>query len=136
MLLPYEIPKGVREGEIRCRIRQLRLRLLVHSYLYYATETQIVKDSQWDMWAMELVKLQKKYPYIAKFVCYAKAFEGFDGSTGFNLPWNDDNIRGVGDSLVKTQNQISKRKQPCISRRKDKQPNRKLRKIKRRSNTR
>ncbi len=67
------------------RIRQLRLGLMIHSYLYYKMGQSIISDSKWDARARELVKLQKEYPAIAKKVRFAKVFEDFTGETGYYL---------------------------------------------------
>lgn len=101
MLYVHEIPRGMKEGRVRCRIRQLRRVLLVHSYLYYSTDKALVTDSQWDAWAKELVWLQSAYPYIGQFLEYHEAFKDFDGSTGYNLPWNDNEIVKVANNLVR-----------------------------------
>lgn len=40
--------------------------MLVHSYIYYELDTNIVSDHQWSEWATELANLQNKYPDISK----------------------------------------------------------------------
>ena len=39
-------------------IKRRRLQLLIHSYIYYELNDNIVSDATWSKWAMELVKLQ------------------------------------------------------------------------------
>ena len=73
------------QKQVHDRIRQLRLGLMVHSYLYYKLGQSIMSDQKWDAKARELVKLQKEYPAIAKKVRFAKVFEGFTGETGYYL---------------------------------------------------
>ena len=70
-------------------IQRRRLQLLIHSYLYYELDTNIIDDRKWDMWAKELVKLQKENPDISKKVCYYEAFKDWDASTGAFLPFDD-----------------------------------------------
>lgn len=70
-------------------IQRRRLQLLIHSYLYYELDTNIVDDRKWDTWARELVKLQKENPDISKKVCYYEAFKDWDASTGAFLPFDD-----------------------------------------------
>jgi len=70
-------------------IQRRRLQLLIHSYLYYELDTNIIEDRKWDMWAKELVKLQKENPEISKKVCYYEAFKDWDASTGAFLPFDD-----------------------------------------------
>lgn len=50
----------------------------------------IVTDAQWSKWAMELVDLQKRYPDISTKSVYSKEFSDFDGSSGFDLPLDDE----------------------------------------------
>jgi hypothetical protein len=73
----------------------------------------IVSDSKWSAWAVELAELQAKYPEIAKEVPYAKDFEGWDGSSGAFLEYTDK------PNIVLTANRLlynSQRKQsPVVS---------------------
>lgn len=71
--------------QIADRIKQLRLGLMVNSYIYYKMGQSIISDQAWDARARELVKLQGKYPSIAKKIRFAKVFEDFDASTGYHL---------------------------------------------------
>lgn len=70
---------------IERRMRQV----LVHSIIYYKFNDNLVTDDQWAKWALELENLLRDYPDIAKTCTYAKAFEGFDHSSGYNLPLDD-----------------------------------------------
>lgn len=88
----YEIYSG-EELRIASKIQQRRYQMLVHSYIYYELNSNIVTDDTWAKWAYELVDLQAKYPEIAKQVIYAKDFETWDGSTGAFLNFkNKPNI--------------------------------------------
>ena len=84
----YELFNG-QELVIAEKIQQRRLQILVHSCIYYELNGSSISDRQWDMWAKELVGLQKQYPKIAEKVMWANAFADFDGTTGFNLPIRD-----------------------------------------------
>lgn len=95
----YDIFTG-EELRIAELIQQRRLQILVHSCIYYELNQNNVPDATWDAWAKELVELQNAHPDIACCVEYAKEFDGFDGSTGFDLP--------IRDAWV-----ISKAKQLC-----------------------
>lgn len=66
-------------------IKQRRLQIIAHSYIYYAMSDNIISDDTWSRWAKELVQLQKDYPDIAKEVVYNDEFKDFDGSTGFQF---------------------------------------------------
>ena len=70
-------------------ITRRRRQILVHSIIYYRLNDNLVTDSQWAEWALELENLQKDYPDVAKDCPYAEAFEGFDHSSGYNLPLED-----------------------------------------------
>ena len=70
-------------------IERRRRQLIVHSVIYYKLGESIIGDYDWSMWAKELAELQEQYPNIAKICPYAEAFEGFDGSTGMDLPLDD-----------------------------------------------
>lgn len=76
--------------EICEKINQRRRQILVHSVIYYQMDESIVTDAQWSKWAMELVDLQRRYPDIAETCVYSEAFKNFDGSSGFDLPLDDE----------------------------------------------
>ena len=94
----YELFKG-EELNIAELIQQRRLQILVHSCIYYEYNRNVISDRQFDIWAKELVQLQKDYPEIAEQVIWAEAFEGFDGSTGFDLPFTDDWVMNKASRL-------------------------------------
>lgn len=75
-------------------IKRRRLQLLMHSCIYYEYNTNLVSDSQWTTWAIELEELQTKYSKIAEQVIWAEAFKDFDHSTGYNLPTRDPWVMG------------------------------------------
>lgn len=110
------------ELPIASKIQQRRLQMLIHSKLYYDMNTNLIPDRQFDEWGQELVKLQKEYPNIAKRICYAEAFKGWDASTGAFLPLQDEwvcrkatqllaiaNKKGVIDNIEYTKVQQSTR---------------------------
>lgn len=69
------------------KIKQRRLQMLVHSYIYYELGTSIIPDARFDKWAYELKDLQNKYPAESQSVKYYQYFRDWDGTTGFNLPY-------------------------------------------------
>ena len=96
----YEIFSG-EELKIAEKIQRRRYQMLVHSYIYYEMNENLVSDSQWSSWAMELADLQAKYPEIAEKVPYAKDFNGWDGSSGAFLEYVDKpNIVFTANHLV------------------------------------
>ena len=64
---------------VACKIQQRRLQILVHSYIYYKLDDNIVS---------ELCIISKAYPDIAEKVIYADQFEDFDGSTGMDFTYD------------------------------------------------
>lgn len=87
---------------IAAKIQQRRLQILVHSYLYYDRNTNLISDKDWDMFAKELVELQKQYPDIASKVIYADEFKDFDGTTGCDLKYRQNQIVKIANGLLNT----------------------------------
>jgi hypothetical protein len=67
------------------KIRQRRTQMLVHSYLYYVLDENVVDDGKWQQWADELVELQKQRKDIG---FYDEAFADWSGATGTHLPFD------------------------------------------------
>ena len=83
------------------KIKRRRYQMLVHSYIYYELDKNLITDSQWSKWATELADLQRAYPEIASTIIYAKDFEGWDGSSGAYLTYRDKpNIVMTANRLV------------------------------------
>lgn len=78
--------------DISSKITRLRHQLLVHSCLYYRFNTNIISDHKFDEISNELVKLQTQYPYVASECIYHEHFKGFDGSSGYDLPYHLDEV--------------------------------------------
>lgn len=76
-------------NEIAELITRRRRQILVHSVIYYKFNDNLISDTQWSRWAVELEGLQKEYPEIAETCPYAEAFKDFNHSTGYNLPLGD-----------------------------------------------
>ena len=77
------------ELPIASKIQQRRLQMLVHSYIYYKLDENIISDHAFNYWGHELANLQNKHPDIASRVCYAEAFKDWTGDTGAFLPLDD-----------------------------------------------
>ena len=67
-------------------IRQRRIQMLVHSYLYYVLDSPVITDDKWQQWADELTALQLQKKQIG---FYDEEFADWDGSTGMHLPKDD-----------------------------------------------
>lgn len=72
--------------EIKELINRRRRQILVHSYIYYQLNDNIIEDNIYDKWSKELIELQNNYPELAATIPYHEEFKEFDGSTGFDLP--------------------------------------------------
>lgn len=92
------------DDDIYSLINRRRRQILVHSIIYYRLNDNLIPDSTWSKWAVELFELQKKYPEIAKRCPYAKSFEDFDPSTGYNLPLGDPRALSVAYRLIAYRN--------------------------------
>lgn len=89
------------------KIQRRRLQILLHSYLYYELNTNLISDHTFDKWEGELVKLQKSYPDIAAQVDWAEAFEDWDGSTGAFLPYSNPITVSIAHLLLGKDAEVS-----------------------------
>ena len=95
------MPTQNKEECIKALILRRRVQIWVHSMIYYNLNANIVSDSVWSRWAEDLECLQTMYPELAAQVAYADVFEGFDHSTGANLPTNNTHINSKATYLLK-----------------------------------
>ena len=70
-------------------INRRRRQILVHSYLYYKLDTNIIADHVFDSWCRELVQLHIKYPRESKQAVFPIAFQNWQGFSGYDLFSND-----------------------------------------------
>lgn len=95
------------------KIQRRRYQMLVHSYIYYELDKNLISDSKWSQWAMELAQLQSTFPEIASKVPFAKDFEDWDGSSGAYLTYRDKpNIVLTAERLVAM---FEREQKPAIS---------------------
>lgn len=76
--------------QIKELITRRRRQILVHSIIYYKLNDNLISDSKWSEWALELENLQNEYPEIASKCPYTEEFAEFNHSSGMNLPLDDD----------------------------------------------
>ena len=108
----YEIFSG-EELKIAEKIQRRRYQMLVHSYIYYELNENIISDSLWSKWAVELADLQSNYPAVAERVIYAEDFAGWDGSSGAFLTYvNKPNIIVTATRLLQ---KPAKKQSPLFS---------------------
>jgi NAD-dependent DNA ligase len=77
--------------------------MLVHSYIYYELNQNIVDDHTWAKWAKELQQLQQDYPEESKQVEEYEQFKNWDGSSGAFLKFGE-NIKTVAKILLEQKN--------------------------------
>ena len=92
------------DDPIAAKIQQRRYQILVHSLLYYELDINLVSDNQWATWGKELAQLQASYPDVASRVIFAESFKGFDASTGYHLPFRDQQIISIAYRLLQREN--------------------------------
>ncbi|PEL24346.1 DNA ligase LigA-related protein [Bacillus toyonensis] len=81
-------------------ITRRRRQILVHSFLYYQMNENIIHDSTYDKWSKELADLQVQHPEIADKCVYGKEFKEFDGSSGYDLPYHYPEIQNTALHLL------------------------------------
>lgn len=79
------------------KIRQRRIQMIVHSYIYYHMDENVVDDHKWQQWADELVELQKQKMVIG---FYDDAFKDWTGASGAFLPFDDWVIKRAQSLLL------------------------------------
>lgn len=72
-------------------INKRRRQIVVHSYLYYKCDTNLIPDYTFDKWCKELVQLHKEHPMEASKAVFPEAFSGWEGFSGYDL-FNKDNM--------------------------------------------
>ena len=70
--------------EISETIKRKRTWLMVHAYIYYMLDDNLVTDAQYDTVCVELVDLQKAHGVNHEF--YDEVFYDWTGATGMHLP--------------------------------------------------
>ena len=95
------MPTQNKEDCIKALMLRRRLQVWVHSRIYYELNANIVSDAVWSRWAEALECLHTISPALAAQVEYADVFEGFDHSTGANLPDDNERINSKAAYLLK-----------------------------------
>ena len=68
------------------KINFLQRYIIVHSYIYYELDNNIISDREYDAKSKELVRYKNEYPELWKSSEYYKQFgDDYTGATGFNL---------------------------------------------------
>ena len=68
------------------KINFLQRYIIVHSYIYYELDNNIISDREYDAKSKELVSYKNEYPELWKRSEYYQQFgDDYTGATGFNL---------------------------------------------------
>jgi len=82
-------------------IKRRRRQILVHSYIYYQLDKNVIDDAVYSQWSEELFNLQKLYPDISENTEFYKEFKDWDYSTGFNLDYHKEWVYRIAKRLLK-----------------------------------
>lgn len=100
---PEEQKPVTYDNEVAALIQRRRYQILVHSLIYYELDMNFVSDAQWAEWGAQLVELQKEHPKESASVIFFESFKDFDGSTGYDLPFRDEQIVNIVYRLLSHQ---------------------------------
>lgn len=82
--------------------------IIVHSYIYYELNNNVISDKQYDAKTKELVRYKNEYPELWKSSMYYKQFaDEYNGATGFTLyhdldPHQQEIIRSIARIITKS----------------------------------
>lgn len=76
--------------------------IILHSYIYYECDNNIISDKQYDEKSRELTQYKNEYPDLWKQSMYYKQFgDEYNGATGFTLYHDlDEHQKEIIRSLV------------------------------------
>ena len=66
-------------------MEQRERQIIVHSYIYYELNDNIISDDHWAALGKDLVRLRERFPEEFELTKYAELFANFDASTGYGL---------------------------------------------------
>jgi len=82
------------------KINQREYQILVHSFLYYKLDKNIIDDSKFDFFMYDLVELMKNHENeFLKSVFYSE-FKSFEGGTGADLRYDTEQIKRISMRLI------------------------------------
>lgn len=88
-------------------INFLQRYIIVHSYIYYECNNNVISDKLYDAKAKELVQLKYDYPDLWKSSQYYQQFgDDYNGATGFTFyheleEREQDRIRSIAYSVLR-----------------------------------
>lgn len=87
--------------EVRSLITRRRRQILLHSYIYYELNDNLIDDVTWSKWALDLEHLQSIFTEESAAALYYEEFKDFDHSTGAGLDYFKSEIIDVAKLLIK-----------------------------------
>lgn len=86
-------------------IEKLEKLILIHSYIYYWLDFNVITDSEFDKMAFELKKMVREHPLAAQGTIYYDDFvkAGYfedNCPSGFNLPYRKEEIIASANKLL------------------------------------
>jgi len=82
------------------RFNQLERQILVHSYLYYGLDKNIIGDSEFDHMMYYMVELMGSNPDDFSKSVYYVQFKNFEGGTGSDLDYNRPEIINIATRVL------------------------------------
>lgn len=82
-------------------INRRQQQILVHSCIYYELNDNVIPDVLFDKWRKELVELRTKYPDNFKQTPRGDLFNGWSGTSGFDLPYRHPRVYNRAVHLLK-----------------------------------
>jgi NAD-dependent DNA ligase len=91
------------DWDLKTKIDFLQRKILLNSMAYYNHDTNFLSDMEYDSISKQLVALHAEYGDISD-TQYGYVFDGFDGSTGFDLYYAlNDHDQAYLSKMVKYQ---------------------------------
>lgn len=89
-------------------INRRERQLLVHSFLYYQMDSNVIADSTFDLWSKEVYDVMQNEPELFLMSTYCKEFAEFDGSSGAYLPYSLPHVQQAGQKLLRYHLKLNK----------------------------
>jgi len=85
-------------------LEALQRQIIVHSYIYYELNYNVISNKRFDGLCNQVVKVMQENKELKTF--YSNAFQGFDGTTGFDLYYrldekHQDYISRIASNVVR-----------------------------------
>ena len=93
-------------------VKRLRANLLVHSYIYYRLNDNIISDERWQEIAQALAEVQRECGYV--FGYYDIEFKDWTGDTGMHLPQDAWVVYKANELISMRDNAIEKEKEKKV----------------------